>query len=415
MIAKLIKWIVVACLAGVVGVFFYGEYRVKSAVDSFANVYADVASIQIESVELNWFGGVTLKNVVVAPHSHEGLFQISNVEFIAENPYQILALAQSLSFGRIPNKLRVNLNGFSSRLNNLALESLYTSVGGNIVSEMTSLGCSGGNAKTGPGLVGLGYAQLDGDTRIHFDRDAEEGFFSLIVDVDANVLDSKINIAGQLGVENIYFRQVPNLQPQWEKVYWWINAKSYLDRKLNYCAKQLGMNKTRFVDRHVAFLNSWLRRETLQVSANLIDGYKAFLLNGGDLQVLGKFEKAVDLEELKTYDFNETMAWLAPQVWVNQKEIAPVEIKSTDPKRFLVKPKDQPKEITPQQYRLTLIDNLASYLRWPVKIKLKNGQMLEGTLDDITGQNIALDRRIGEGNYAMYVPIINIEAIWVYR
>ena len=415
----------------------YLWYETKEKAKQLTSMLYPIVGLNYRSIHASILGSVGLNNVSVTPAGSNDTFNIDSIRINSSDILDLYKIKSKLEAGEIPESLSLSFNGFRASLySDFMLQSTSSSLFG----PFDSQGC--GDIKfIGPEqLEAMGYTKLEGDIWIGYEFNAASE--SLKIQVRYEFQDMMAIFMEVVFAAN----QSPSLvalqseSPKLSYAKLTLEDQSYQDRKKQYCAEQSNITPEKFIVAHVDRLQQSLSSSGISVNPELIEGYKRFLQQPGQINISTNPDFPLNLAQLQFYKPGDLVKLLNLQVQINDTPVNNLAIDFTSP-RTTISDSD-PKMAVSQQiphmsaaeqttlatetasvaikatvprqvFNPTPVSELSRHLGKTARIKITNGRLYQGKINDVTDESLNIITRLSGGTATFYVPFDRIAEVSV--
>ena len=418
----------------------YLWYSVKEQLDKVVNQLSPIAAVKYGAIHTSLSGTVGVEDITIAPYQLQDTIRIGSIIYDAKSLGGLVKLKRLSEKATFPEEFDIAINDFKLDMNAHYLGFLDQQEANLFGLPIDALGC-GKLTHFGPAeLHAMGYTVVDVDIKFGFRFDLAQKYAETRVDFSADEIASgRFEQTFYFNAPSLAVAQAVFSKPGLTSMSLTYSDHSYNTRKNEYCAKLIDTSVEEFIDRHLARTEAFARGHGFIPGQELLDGYRDFLVNSGEVHVAVNPVEPFDITTLKNYNVNDLMEWLNLEVRVNGKRVEDLGLHSSfaarDPAGSTPAQQAQPPGAArprpsrrvpgpPQQktvsseeegYHTATVRQLPEHLGKYAKITTRDGREFAGTIQEITSTSIKIKQRMHQGSVTLPVRITEVRTIRVYR
>jgi len=418
----------------------YLWYTVKDQLDKVVNQLSPVAAVKYGIIHTSLSGTVGVEDITIAPYQLQDTIRIGSIVYDAKSLAGLVKLKRLSEEGTFPEQFDIAINDFKLDMNAHYLGLLDRYETNLFGLPIDAIGC-GELTHFGPAeLHAMGYNVIDVDMKFGFRFDLAQNYAETRVDFSADeVASGRFEQTLHFTAPSLAVAQAVFAKPGLTGMSLTYTDHSYNSRKNSYCAKLLDVSVEEFIDRHLARTKTFARRHGFIPGQELLDGYRDFLVNSGEIHVAVDPVEPFDITTLKNYNVNDLMEWLNFDVRVNGKRVEDLGLHSKfaardpagstpvlqaqppgaarpRPSRRVPGPAQQETVSSEEAgYHTATVKQLPDHLGKYVKITTRDGREFAGTIQEVTSTAIKIKQRMRSGTVTLPVRIADVDTIRVYR
>ena len=424
---KLLLLAILVGLAAFGGVHGYLWYKVKSSADDFVRSAGAFAEVSYGGIHTSLGGEVGLKKLLIRPHGLDDEVRIEAITLQAADLRALLGAGRELEAGKLPERMSLSLQGLQISMTGAIAELLDSAASDQPRSAFTALeGC--GDRSIGPNeLVQMGYTRLVSDSRLSYRKLSDRRLvLNLIGDTRelATVeLELAIEVDGGLDGD---VRRLLGGEPKLNRLQARYSDHGYNRALGAFCAERLKITPEQFVERQTEAVHGVLAVFGLSADEALTAALPQLFSADSEARLVLAPNQPLAVAELQFYQPAQIVRLLQPELTINRTpvELASLAVSSPQQRQPAAASKAAAATVAtapaaataqPRGYRAVEVTELADHVGWPVRMKLRSGRELEGTLESTAKQAAVIRRRFASGSMSQPVAFADILEAAVLR
>lgn len=389
--------VALAVIAGGVGGYLW--YGTKQQVDQLIAMAKPFAEISYGGVEISPAGSVGVSQVRIMPHFVNDSIAIGSIRLNAPNILALLNIRRQLGQGQLPEAMSISFRQFELPLSGGILGAKPSASRERTpFDDLEALGCGPVTYFSGPEWEEMGYDRFVGNMETGYRVDVARSQLNLRIDSstrDWAALDLDIGLALTKPSTSL-MELATSLTPKLASLELLFRDDGFNARRNNYCAAKAGKPIDAFIADHIRLVVERLRANGIDPGPGLIDAYRRFLTEGGQLAITATPPAPINPTELQFYKPEDAIKLLGLKLKVSDASIADLTVNWDAAKvaRALGTVPEPVEETTvpavtqataaPQKsYHPTPVGELGQHVGKIAKLETRTGAQYRGQLDAV--------------------------------
>jgi hypothetical protein len=400
----------------------YLWYKVKNAADDIAAAVAPVLELKYTGIHASLRGEVGLKGLTLRPRGIGDEIRVQAVLFRAEDLTSLLAIDEQLRAGQLPRTAALSIVGLEVDTDGALADMLSTFANASANQPLMPLeGCGG--QPVGLRELGLmGYDEVSTDIRMSYEMlSANRLTMNFSADTRQMArIDVDLSMSGD-GLDR-GIRELATAHPRLERVALRYVDEGYNQRMMGLCRSRSGLSEQAAIDQQLELVRFLLVELGVDPSEPIMQALGRFFQSSGSIRLVMNPADPLTPDGLQHYTPDQVIRMLQPELTINGQSLT---ISPLDEQQRLAALGARERSHPPTasrdsaderpRYRVVALSALPGQVGWPVRLKLRSGNVVDGHLEAIEGSNLVLERRIARGSYSYPIPLADIAGAEVYR
>ncbi|GEM_PF-6435762 len=431
--------VVVLTTIGLVGgATFYVRGQVTRTLEEAITAIAPLAEVHYDNISVTLGGKIHVFDIDIRPRLANENLRVESLDIETPGLWFLLTGTRKLSDGKLPEHLRVTLNGF-------------TVVNGGAVTESLDRVIALSAQKSGQTLMSncgdLDYLDFKAYRRL--------GYQNLVFDIVAGYrFEPRGPLRAQLqwrtrdlatatidfefGAALPTFNDLMTSPPSLRTFTLTYQDLSITERLKKFCTEASGASVEQYIDSEVnrsdgAYQAAW----GFVPGPGIRDAYRAFLVKPGEIRVQATPPAGVELQALRMFKPDDVVSMLNLRVSVNDTAVSdlsmtvankPAEAAPAPTAKTAAKAgpspalphKPTPSEIIQRAqkrdpYRVVAVKDIGQHVNEKVRLTLARGTVREGLLVQVTNGTVRVERQYRSGQMVIAIPTKQIVQAEVLR
>jgi hypothetical protein len=309
-------------LAG--GTWGYLWYNTKQKVDQIALLAKPFADISYGGIDVLPSGSVGVNRLRVLLNALDDSVTIGSIRLNAPNILALLDVRRQLGKGQIPEALSLSVQQFEIPLDGGLLGAKPTTVAHRSpFDDLGALGCGQVLSFGGTEWQEMGYDKLIGNMTAGYRLSAARNVMELQIDSNSRdwaTVNMDIGFATTAPVSSV-FELATLLTPKLAKLNVVVRDDGFNQRRNTYCAAKAGKPAETYIADHVRLVVERLNANGIYPGPGLVDAYRRYLTEGGQLAIAATPPSPIDPTELQFYKPEDAIKLAGLTVKVNDKVV----------------------------------------------------------------------------------------------
>jgi len=419
-------FVALVLIAGGVGGYLW--YSTKQQVDQIVTMAKPFAEISYGGIEISPAGSVGVNRLRIMPHFVNDSIAIGAIRLNAPNILALLNIRRQLGKGQLPEALSLSLDQFEVPLNGGILgASSVPPAQRTPFDDLDALGCGSINSLGGTEWQEMGYDNFTGNMKIGYRLNAARNLLELQTDSNTRdwaTLNMDIGFALSTPATSV-MELTTSLTPKLAKLNAVLRDDGFNQRRNNYCAAKAGKTIDAYIADHVRLLVERLNANGIQPGPGLIEAYRRYLTEGGQLTITAAPPAPIDPTELQFYKPEDVVKLMGLTLKVNDKSVTDLSLNwdaakvaralGTEPEAVLESGEtgaaptfSQPPVMIRKSYHPIPVGELGQHVGKIAKIKTTNRAEYKGQLDAIAEGVIKITIRKSGGSVTLPLRVSDI-------
>lgn len=427
------KRLLIFLVVAVAGLFGFAYYKITSSVTDGLELakiqLAPFAAMEYGSVTTNFSGDIEVSHLRFTSRATSEVIAVDKVALGTGSPWALLTLKDRLQSGQMPDYLKFSIEGLKADaafMSNLE----QAAQGDSPFSQLETAGCGDRNYFNRSDLARMGYDYLTLDMDVAYQLSETGNQLTLTTEM---VSRNQMAVGLEMVVYHSGSFSEMALSPQVAKTAKLEAATiefedlGYLNRTMDFCAKELEMDTEAYQARHLeAWAAEW-QAMGLKPSESLVDVYQDYLTHpGSTLTFQMEPFPALDLgDNYLSPDPVYLSGRLNPKLGTERSGLQAISVSRADtavaeersspssaPEAAPSKPAPEPPQATParSEGRISLAQ-LEDHIQHDVQIQLADGRVIKGRIQAVEGNALKLQRHMYGGTIVAPVPLADIRSV----
>lgn len=424
----------IAALA--IGSYGYLWFQIKAGTDQIVQAMAPFAKIEFEGTSVSLDGEMRWKKIKVQSRVNNGELSIDEILVKLPDIQAIWDFKKSLEKNELPKTARLTITGLNLPFDN----DFY-----GFIEEMEKAspnpydfriaGCGEVKRIGRYDLEAMGYTSRTIDLDLSYQFEDYSGvltYTGALVTREENGYEFEADL--ETGMSSLSAIQAMGIEPKFKRFEMRYNDLGFQDRLNDYCAYKADIDTKAWLEHHVASLEKHFNFYRIQVGPKITAAYADYLTQGGQLGIV------IDMEEdsfnpfgLSTYDAQEVIDWLKPEVTIGTRKLSREQMDISWEPGMLPRinyisfindengtaatnvTEQAPELYQEPEFRPTPINDLSKMIGRNAKIKERDGETKVGKIVNVFKDKVELSRSLGGGSYSIFVFKKDISTAEVFR
>lgn len=307
------------------GMKFYVWAGTAWCIHQGEQVITRYAQIHYASLDTNLDGTMVLKNIRLVPHqSSEQPITIDQVQINLHSFPALLAYITPLP--GLPNTrhLTVTATGVHMQHTFTALFEQNQTLHADW-SRLQTLACGNIAAIDTDALQIMGYSNFL--SNLEFDYHFPNAQEPITISLNAQTQDiQEFALKAQVSPANATAAPLALQQLDLHSLSLHYQDFNFSPKFAKFCADHRRINQDDFLQEHVTLLRAGLKNQDIELGEAIWTAYENFFTTSGAVHVLIQPAEQFAIGSANLYNPSDIVAWLAPQLWINQQRVEPVEL-----------------------------------------------------------------------------------------
>ncbi len=411
----LVIFVAALLIAGGVGGYLW--YSTKQQADQIVMMAKPFAEISYGGIELSPTGSTGAKKVRVVPYFVNDVITIGAIRLNAPNILALLDIRRQLSQGKIPPALSLSFHDVELALHGGILGPPPSRVQHvSPFDNLDALGCGPIIRFSGAEWQEMGLERFVGNLEIGYRLDTTRNVLELRIDShtrDWAALNLDVGLAMTASPQSVM--DLASFTPRLAQLNFVLRDDGFNALRNNYCAAKAGKTIPDYIAEHVRLVAERLRVNGINLGPGLLEAYRRYLTEGGQLTVVATPPAPIDPTELQFYAAEDVVKLLGLTLQVNQTAVTDLSVNWDAAKvaRALgSEPKPEPEvadtptisqqsAIVRQAYHPTPVGELGRHVGRNARLQTTTGAQYLGRLDTIAEDIIKITIRRSGGTVTL--------------
>ncbi|MDS4022186.1 MAG: hypothetical protein RKR03_17050 [Candidatus Competibacter sp.] len=393
-VAILVALAVIAC-----GVGGYLWYSTKQQVDQLIAMAKPFAEISYGGIEISPAGSVGVGQVRIMPHFVNDVIAIGSIRLNAPNILALLNIRRQLSQGQLPEAMSISFRQLELPLSGGILGAKPSAHQERTpFDDLETLGCGPVTSFSGTEWGEMGYDRFVGNIETGYRIDVARSQLNLRIDSNTRdwaTLGLDIGLALTKPSTSL-MELATSLTPKLASLELLFRDDGFNTRRNNYCAAKAGKPIDAFIADHIRLVVERLRANGIDPGPGLIDAYRRFLTEGGQVVITATPPAPINPTELQFYKPEDAIKLLGLKLKVNDASIADLTVNwdaakvaralgtVPEPVEETTAPAVTQATAAPQKsYHPTPVGELGQHVGKIAKLETRTGAQYRGQLDAV--------------------------------
>lgn len=426
---KLLSWIVVLAVGGVLLVKLFIYHRVTDQLDHAIALMSPFARVTYQEVNSSLSGEVSVGQVMIRAYAVDFEVQIEEIHLTFPDLKTLLFFRDDIRKQRLPESMEFGLRHIEVDVGDLKP---YLEAAQNDTDQWlqgnNALGCKTlENVDAATLLQILGYDRLDGSMVMAYGWDKLSK--SMTVNMDFSWHDMS-HTEVIFSFDDVAALSAAALaQPKLKSISLQLEDLGYNKRFTEYCAQQDGITADEFIDIHLALARSVLKEQGVSLGEEWFEAYDYYLKDVGPLEISIYPDNMKDLANAHLYKPSELPRLLGLEIRMGDRVVRDISM-DWDQQKLLAsltayQQKDNPApavERAPEplpelaiRYHEISVERINDFIRQRVVVLTRDGRKFEGELASATDKQVFINVTMGSGYATLPVKRYDIASIKVRK
>jgi len=387
-------------------------YSVKDGLATVAESMEPFATMDHSRILSPVFGAFGATGIRIRPHMVQDEITVGSALVHIDDPVEKYRFLSATLNDTVPTSFNFSLNGVRVALDgdiaawSDAMAAVTRSTSG------TSGACATGTGFSLADMRKIGYEELVADVIVDYAYDRRDRGLNTYLKLRVQDV-FEMTVEGRIPTSDVVFAvDRMNEPPRFSDLTLTLEDLDWASRFNGYCAGQMGISETAYVDQRVEDTRQALVEAGFEPSAELLAGLKRFARGAASLTISLNPRDPVDPTEVQLEQDPEYLIdALGIEVMVDG---TPVQNLGTAIK-IAVEDEQQEQEPIDETFKPTALAELPQYLKNSVRVHTTDGNVHEGYLDSVDAQKIVLTRHLAGGSATFDVGRDEVEQVLVLR
>lgn len=402
----------------------YVYYQTKSTMDNAVAQAALFATITYQGISSDLLKGeVSVNGLAVTPVTLQDSITIRQVSIQGDGPMFLFRDAANMA-QKTPQFMQFAVRGVEADIGGELMNSFAAMSAAAKVPGRPANSCEFGGVMQAADLQALGIQTLTADLLLQVSNDKLSGKTKLKAEFELEEIGS---VEFDASVKGSATPAGMMMAPSADQVrFAWTVVPGHMNRVNAYCAEKLNKQPVDYIE-YLADApdEDYLKFYGFIPGKAIREAIKTFMVKPGTFEI--RMLPAADMNPatLANYSTKDIIEMLGLHLYVNEKEIKPLEFslahdskaglaeKATDKAGKDAQAQEQSKAT--YTYQLTPVARLPQYIGAQVRVLQTDGLQREGTLISLKREEAQIEQRMHGGKYAVFVPVLNIKKVEVLR
>jgi len=310
-------------LAG--GAWGYLWYNTKQQVDQIALMAKPFADISYGGIDVLPSGSVGVNRLRILLNALDDSVAIGSIRLNAPNILALLNVRRQLDKGQVPEALSLSVREFEPPLDGGILGAKPAAAAHRSpFDDLEALGCGQVLSFGGTEWLEMGYDKLIGNMTAGYRLSAARNVMEFQVDSNSRdwaTVNMDIGFATAAPISSV-FELATSLTPKLAKLNVVVRDDGFNQRRNTYCAAKAGKPVEAYIADHVRLVVERLNANGVYPGPGLVDAYRRYLTEGGQLAIAAAPPPPIDPAELRFYKPEDAIKLAGLTVKVNDKAVA---------------------------------------------------------------------------------------------
>lgn len=411
---KLLSWLVIVAIGGILAVKTYLYFTITEQLDEAITLASPFARVTYADVSSTLKGEVSVRNIKVRPYAVDFQIAIDEIRITFPDLKSLLFVQRDLRNRKLPRQLRVDLEHLQMQVEELKPHLTVADEEAAGWMRSGALGCAAlENSDIATLLQRLGYNRVD----ISFSSGYRWDPVAKQLKFDSDFLWHEMTRSAM----RVEFEKVATLsassltQPALRSISMEIEDRGYNGRFTNYCAQQDDISAGEFIDIHMALLKTALTDQGIKLGQELFEVYEYYLKSEGAVLISMFPDSTESLANIHLYKPSDLPRLLGLEISIGDRVIRDIrwdwdpqkmaeavtayQKRNEPPASQLPEPPLPPviEKERPAVYRTLPVAQLQRHINREVIIEADDGRLLKGKLARITDRQVFVDVAMGSG------------------
>lgn len=435
---KKIFWgIVFVSIASVASFKGYIWFQVYKQLSEIKEQVAPFATVKYGWIYSTFDGEVGVRDIKITPFLLKGTISIDQISLKVKDAAELFKLRDKLAQRIPPDELMIKTTNMSFPLDGQFDELIGSLEGGSESSESGEVfnpfgvySCGDTIAVEGAELRAMGYDRFTVSSEIGYRFEPLSKTLTIDAVVDSESMGrSEFKVDVGVSESDIYDLIGSQALPVINRAVWNFNDGGYYRRLSFYCGKKTETERTRYVEQATQEWDADLNDHGIKLNASLVDAYRRYILDGGQLSVEVSPDRDIDYASLSLFSANDIVSMLNLRITLNGTLLNDLTL-DVDAKQFAgvsqQNESDSSSEsdipsgqtepfVIEKSYQETEIEVADTYLKRRVLIELDSGKTVEGAIIMVDEHIIEVEQIVTGGKVSYPLRKRNITSFKVWR
>lgn len=322
----LVVLITAILIAGGVGGYLW--YSTKQQTDQIVMMAKPFAEVSYSSIVLSPTGSTGAKNIRIIPHFVNDIITIGAIQLNAPNILALLDIRRQLSQGKVPPALSLSFHDVELALHGGILGPPPSQVQQvSPFDNLDALGCGPITRFSGAEWQDMGLERFVGNLEVGYRLDVARNMLDLRVDSHTRnwaALNLDIGLTVATSPESVM--DLVNFTPRLASLRFVLRDNGLNALRTNYCAVKAGKTIPDYIADHVRLVAERLRANGINLGPGLLEAYRRYLTDGGQLTVVANPPAPIDPAELQFYAAEDVVKLLGLTLQVNEAAVTDLSV-----------------------------------------------------------------------------------------
>jgi len=429
-----IVFVSVALVASFKGYLWFQVYKQLSEIKEQV---APFATVKYGWIYSTFDGEVGVRDIRITPFLLKGTISIDELSLKVKDATELFKLRDKLAQRIPPDELLIKTTNMSFPLDG-QFDELLSSLGGSseslesgdVFNPFGVYSCGDTIAVEGAELRAMGYDRFTVSSEIgyRFEPLSKTLTFGAVLDSES-MGRSEFKVDVGVSESDIYDLIGSQEFPEINRAAWNFNDGGYYRRLSFYCGKKTETERNRYVEHASQEWDADLKDHGIILNNSLVDAYRRYILDGGQLNVEVSPDRDIDYSSLSLFSANDIVSMLNLRITLNGTLLKDLSL-DVDTKQFtggvqqnesalsvgdnIPAEQTEPLAIA-KSYQDTEIEVADAFLKRQALIDLDSGKTVEGTIILVDEHIIEIEQIVAGGKVSYPLRKRNITSFKVWR